>query len=120
MVDLLCWEHKKSCIGKIHSKNTRNLTKYTPFLFSGTSFLQIAKLPGKEQQKALETEVSRAYFTSVNYRNLDYSMISLTTPEPTVRPPSRYNLTVSRYILCTFTYFLKQICSIILNHIYCL
>ena len=40
-------------------------------------------------QKALETEVSRAYFTSVNYRNSDYSRISLTTPEPTVRPPSR-------------------------------
>ena len=42
-----------------------------------------------KHKKALETEVSRAIiYIRLCIRNY-YSMISLTTPEPTVRPPSR-------------------------------
>ena len=74
----------------------------------------------RKQQKALETEVSRAYFTSVNYRNSDYSRISLTTPEPTVRPPSRYDPTIILYIFRTFMYLMRLIYNIFLNHICCL
>ena len=69
-MNLLSWQHKKARIEKIYQKNIWNHTKYDLFLSSDASFIQIAKILKTEYKKALETEVSRAYFTSVNYTGL--------------------------------------------------
>lgn len=34
--------------------------------------------------------------------NFDYSMIVITRPEPTIRPPSRFSVGKIRVILCDF------------------